>query len=146
MSKGFQGMEKLIADLGALSREVVQEAALPALLEVAEETVNAAKSDVDIRSGRHRRSLHVGGHLELTPDFSPAADDNWYKDLGKGEESERRVQAIIGTTLFYGYWEEFGGPKNAANPAIRRAVEAHFPRFEERMGRLMDELQARYGL
>lgn len=147
MSDGFDGIEQLISDIGDLNRNVIEEIALPALLETAEEAVMAARAGVDVRSGRLKRSIHVGGHPELSGgEFDPARDKGMYKDLGKGEMSNKRAEVFVGSTLFYAYWEEFGGPKNSANPAIRRGVESVMPRLEGRLSAAMEEAARRRNL
>lgn len=146
-SDGFVGAAQLIVDLLAFWGEM-PEVTEPAVLETAREAANAAKQNVRVWSGRHQRSIHVGGHPELTPDFSPARDKNWYKDLGRNRMDRKRLRIFVGTTLFYGYWEEFGGAKahNEANPAIRRAVETHAPRLEPRLVQAVDALRQKHNL
>ena len=119
---GFMGMDELIRDLGLIDDLVMTEAALPAALRTARRAVQTAKSATPVATGEATRSLHVGGHTELTPDFNPSGDRGWYSDLGKLEESRERVKVQFGSDLFYFPWIEDGGSKNVARHPVARAT------------------------
>lgn len=119
---GFQGMDELIRDLGLIDELAMREAALPAALRVARRAVQTAKSQTPVDTGEAVRSLHVGGHTELTPEFNPAGDRGWYSDMGKLEESRERIQIQFGSNLFYFPWIEDGGSKNVARHPVARGT------------------------
>ena len=96
--------------------------------------VNAAKANVKsqglIDTGTLRRSLHVGGHSEKTPDFS-AGDD--YSDVGGLVKTPTRVEMLAGTNLVYAAVNEYGGtirPASGKYLAIPTGSYAGSPRDE----------------
>lgn len=139
------GSDELIADLRELARRAPT-AAQRGLLRGGEEAVKLAKSYTPERIGRARRSIHVGGHPELSGDFDPGADRGWYGDLGNyGDAGGKDVVGIeLGSDLFYFRWLEDGGPHNAAARPIGRAVDDVAPRLEqfivEEIGKTAEEL------
>lgn len=141
---GFQGMDELIRDLGLLNDLVMTEAALPAALRTARRAVQTAKSQTPVDTGEAVRSLHVGGHTELTPEFNPAGDRGWYSDMGKLEESRQRVMVQFGSNLFYFPWIEDGGSKNVArHPVARGSAKAESEltaEVNEEIGKLVRRL------
>ena len=63
-------------------------------------------------TGTLRRSIHVGGHGNLTPGFSPGQE---YSDIGGEIISEDGVQMEVGTNLIYAGVQEFGATIHAKN-------------------------------
>lgn len=122
MVAGFEGMDELIRDIQALG-EGGAAAAEKGLLRGAAEIVTLAKGNTPVRTGRARRSLHVGGHPELSGDFNPGGDKGWYGDVGNYASSEGTQRAVeVGSDLFYfKYIEEGGvvGGKRATRPGKR---------------------------
>lgn len=119
---GFIGMDDLIRDLGLIDELAMTEAALPATLRVARRAAQTAKSGTPVDTGEAVRSIHVGGHTELTPDFNPAGDRGWYSDIGGNVETKQRVSIAFGSNLFYFPWLEDGGSKNVARHPVARAT------------------------
>lgn len=66
---------------------------------------NKAKELAPVKTGTLRRSIHVGGRADLTPDFQGGSSE--YSDLGK----PGALEVIVGTNLEYAKWQEYGtGP------------------------------------
>lgn len=88
--------EKLLAVLTAANLEA---AAIAGGLKI----VNAAKRNAPVLTGTLRRSIHIGGHADLSGGLRGNA-----RDLGRGELSDRKVQIRIGTDLDYAARIEYG--------------------------------------
>jgi hypothetical protein len=67
--------------------------------------VNAAKENAPVVTGTLRRSLHVGGFTELTPDF---AAGEGYDDIGGNHSDATGAHLELGTDLAYAARIEFG--------------------------------------
>lgn len=136
------GSEELVRDLRELARRSPA-AAEKGLLMAGEEAAALAKTYTPERTGRARRSIHVGGHPEISGDFDPGADRGWYGDLGNygdaaGEGTTMGIE--IGSDLFYFKYLEDGSAHNAAVRPIGRAVDEVTPRLEGYIGESMDAL------
>lgn len=61
-------------------------------------------------TGTARRSIHVGGHTDLTPDFAQgaAAGEEPFHDIGRGEVRADYAEALIGSDLPYMARLEYG--------------------------------------
>ena len=67
--------------------------------------LNRAKENVHKVSGTLGRSLHIGGHPELSPGFR---SDEGYSDIGGLSSSADHAEVVIGTNVVYGRREELG--------------------------------------
>ena len=97
--------------LSQLSKPVVEKFITAALVSGALLIANQAKKNAPIKSGSLRRSIHVGGHTDKTPDYDPSSDlekyGAKYGDLGEPGS----LRAIVGTNLEYAPYQEYGtGP------------------------------------
>ena len=147
---GFEGMAELIRDIERLG-EGGAEAAERGLLRGAGEIVMAAKVATPERTGRARRSIHVGGHPELSGDFNPGGDRGWYGDMGNYNSSAGSQRAVeVGSDLFYFQWLEEGGGGRKRNSRGRgmlgHAVEMVAPRIEFYVMAEVDALARDVGL
>ena len=117
---GFEGMAELIRDIERLG-EGGAAAAERGLLRGAGEMVAMAKGNTPVRTGRARRSIHVGGHPELSGDFNPGADKGWYGDAsGYGSPpGKARREVEVGSDLFYFKTLEEGGMIGGQNRQYR---------------------------
>jgi hypothetical protein len=88
--------EKLLA---ALTPERLEAAAIAGGLKI----VNAAKRNAPVLTGTLRRSIHIGGHTDLSGGLGGNA-----KDLGRGEMTNTKVTIRIGTNLDYAPRIEYG--------------------------------------
>jgi hypothetical protein len=74
--------------------------------------VNAAKQNAHVVTGTLRRSIHIGGYAELTPDFGsfigPLGPDQAYGDIGGNSHTHDTAVVFVGTNLAYAAREEFG--------------------------------------
>lgn len=136
------GSDELINALTQLARRS-PERLEKALLKMGEEAVRTAKANTPQRTGRARRSIHVGGHPELSGDFAPGADRGWYGDLGNYSGAAGTQTAVeIGSDLFYFVFIEYGGARNPATRPIGRAVDDVATKGEQY---ILDELAALEG-
>lgn len=94
--------EKFIALSGIAKPEVLWRAATSGMLII----VNDAKRRAQYLTGTLRRSIHVGGAGDLTPDFAPGEA---YHDLGRGQQTSASVEVYGGTNVIYAKQREFGG-------------------------------------
>lgn len=114
MADGFtvtvQGGPRLKRQLAALERtlrgEILENATVAGGLLVA----NRWKELARFRTGTLRRSIHVGGHADLTPDFAagPAEGGAEFHDIGRGEVSGDYAEALVGTDVPYARRLEMG--------------------------------------
>lgn len=81
--------------------------------------VNRAKELAPVRTGNLRRSLHIGGHMEETPE----AMNSTGTDIGGNITTERYAQVLVGTNVGYGLLREFGTARSPGTPFMRPAVE-----------------------
>ena len=115
---------ELIRDLEALGAGALG-AGEKGLLRGAAEVVSLAKQNTPVRTGKARRSIHVGGHPELSGDFNPGGDRGWYGDIGHYGSSAARNSAVveIGSDLFYFKWIEFGGTIGGVRKKVERYTD-----------------------
>ena len=98
--------------LSQLSRAAVEQMVTASLVSGALLIANKAKTQTPnvhgTATGTLKRSIHVGGHVALTPDFGSGQD---YSDLGE----PGAMRAIVGTNLVYAAIQEYGGTIKAKN-------------------------------
>lgn len=90
----------------AAARDILENAVAAGGLLVA----NRAKELAAYRTGTLRRSIHVGGHTALTPDFAlgPAQDGARYSDIGGAHNDRSNAEVHVGTDVPYARRIEFG--------------------------------------
>lgn len=90
----------------AVQREILENATVAGGLLVA----NRWKELARFLTGTYRRSIHVGGHTDLTPDFGqgPGEGGVEFHDIGRGEVEDDYAEAIVGTDVPYGPRLEYG--------------------------------------
>jgi HK97 gp10 family phage protein len=99
------GGAALSAKLKLLERAVQNKAIEQALVSGALVIVNQAKINAPYRTGTLRRSLHIGGHTKLTPEYqSKSEDQGQYGSVGMPPGTA----VMIGTNLPYAARVEFG--------------------------------------
>ena len=74
--------------------------------------LNRAKELAPFLSGTLRRSLHIGGHSQLSPGFDTSQG---YSDIGGKIETDNEAKLEMGTNIIYGPIQEFGGIIHAKN-------------------------------
>jgi hypothetical protein len=70
---------------------------------------NYAKIIVRKKTGTLARSIHIGGHADLTPDTRLNADLFEYGEIAMPERSATGAAVFVGTNLNYAPMIEFGG-------------------------------------
>ena len=90
----------------SLQGEILENATVAGALLVA----NRWKELARFLTGTYRRSIHVGGHSDLTPDFGqgPGEGGVEFHDIGRGTVEETYAEAIVGTDVPYGPRLEYG--------------------------------------
>lgn len=90
----------------ALAGELLENAVTAGALLVA----NRAKELAAFQTGTLRRSLHVGGHTELTPDFGlgPARDGAAFHDVAGATRGRDHAEVVVGTDVPYARRIEYG--------------------------------------
>lgn len=76
---------------------------------------NQAKLLAPIKSGTLRRSIHIGDHTDLNPDWNPSEHDPPYSDIHGEIKTPDLAQVEVGTNLIYAPIQEFGGTIHAKN-------------------------------
>jgi len=77
---------------------------------------NAVIVKTPVVSGTLKRSIHIGGHTDMSPGFQG-------HDLGIKEQSDNKVVLSIGTDVEYAPYVEFGTKRQAAQPYLRPAFD-----------------------
>lgn len=104
---GGMALKRQFARLSeALAGEVLENATVAGALLVA----NRAKQLAAFRTGTLRRSIHVGGHTQMTPDFAQgaAADGAEFHDVGGATRRSDFAEVFVGTDVPYGPRIEYG--------------------------------------
>lgn len=84
---------------------------------------NRAKQLAPYRTGTLRRSIHIGGHEDLAPDYQ-AGGDAQAGSVSSPDVGSTSASIYIGTNLEYARMQEYGGtivPVRAARLAWRNA-------------------------
>lgn len=101
----LEGMPELQAKLNALEQAARGPTIKAAVVSGALLITNAAKRNAHIITGSLRRSIHIGGETDMTPDFSPSEDSTAYgaeySDIGIAEATATEVAVQLGTNLSY---------------------------------------------
>lgn len=154
------GTESLIRKLNNLNGELRGRTVERALTAAALPIANAAKANAPYRTGNLRRSIHIGGHEELTPDFQNTTGTG----IEEPEVSPSRVVMYVGTNVVYARQREYGGTIRARNapflvwqdedgtwrraravtqeatPYLRPAVDEHSGEARDEFGQALREL------
>jgi hypothetical protein len=107
--------------------------------------MNAAKIKAHVITGTLRRSIHIGGHTDLAPDFEFIGPlKSQYSDIGKNVHDSSGATVFVGTNLVYARREEYGFHgrdslgrlyNQAAHPYLRPAFDDN----EDAMTREVEE-------
>jgi len=66
---------------------------------------NRASANAPFVTGTLKRSIHIGGHTEVSPGFNPSEG---YSDIEGEEVTPERVKVEVGTNLIYAPRVEYG--------------------------------------
>ncbi len=116
------GGEQVAAKFRQLEKAVQKEMLETALVAGALVVQNEWKRRAPYRTGQYRRSIHIGGHTDLAPDFQG-------KDMGYHHRSSdpNRAHVAVGTNITdppYPTFLEEGTSKMSARPSAGPAFEA----------------------
>ena len=130
--------------LSQLSKPVVEKFITAALVSGALLIANKAKEMAPIKTGSLRRSIHVGGNIDETPDYDPSGDlqkyNAKYGDLG----APGSLRAIVGTNLEYAPYQEYGTSRGVpAHPYMKPAMDTQRDKVLEAIGDTFEELVAK---
>ena len=124
--------------LKKLDKSTVEELITASLVSGALLIANKAKELAPIKTGTLRRSIHVGGHTELTRDFESGSSE--YSDLG----APGSLQAIVGTNLEYAPYQEYGTSRGVpAHPYMKPAMDTERDNVLKEIGAAFEELVAK---
>jgi len=104
VTKAFQ---KLSVNVSGTSKQVINAVLSGCLL-----LVNAAGHKAPKRTRTLERSIHIGGHTQLSPHFDSSKG---YSDIGGAVTTDNLVKREVGTNLIYAGVQEFGATIHAKN-------------------------------
>lgn len=114
MADGFtvtvQGGQRLRRQLAALEDAVAAEILEIAVASGALLVANRAKQLAAFKTGTLRRSIHVGGHTDLTPDYEQRAGKGpqLYGPIGGNRNTRSSAEVVVGTNVPYARRIEYG--------------------------------------
>lgn len=110
------GVDEAQRELAAMAKgeEVLEKVARPALRIGGEAAVEIARGIAPRRTGRFADSIHMEGG-----DGAVGGDES----LGPEADTATRTSVVVGTTLWYGGFVEFGGRHNPARRPVGQAVD-----------------------
>ena len=117
----IRGTKELEAAVKKLSSEMREKAVPAAVVSGALIVVNDAKRKAPIITGTLRRSLHIGGHGDKTPDHKVGPPPT--KPLPPPKWRGAILTAFVGTNLIYAPPVEFGMSNRVAKPYLRPALD-----------------------
>lgn len=128
----WRGQPQATRRLNKAVRTVSNDGATAAVIAGGLVFINEAKTLAPVRTGTLRRSLHVGGARNKTPEFTPTPDT---PELPAPSKNLRGILfAKIGTNLNYAQFNEFGTSRMPARPFMR-------PALDNKRGEALDEIQ-----
>lgn len=120
----------------ALVEKMLENALVAGALQI----VNAAKIKAPYKTGNLRRSIHVGGHINATPQMEMDMADTTGTDIGgSGRYGKHQVRVRVGTNVEYAAPLEY---RNAGARAYMRpaADEAKAEAIRDMRDALADQL------
>lgn len=120
----------------ALVEKMLENALVAGALQI----VNAAKDKAPYKTGNLRRSIHVGGHINATPQMEMDMADTTGTDIGgSGRYGKHQVRVRVGTNVEYAAPLEY---RNAGARAYMRpaADEAKAEAIRDMRDALADQL------
>ena len=120
----------------ALVEKMLENALVAGALQIA----NAAKDKAPYKTGNLRRSIHVGGHINATPQMEMDMADTTGTDIGgSGRYGKHQVRVRVGTNVEYAAPLEY---RNAGARAYMRpaADEAKAEAIRDMRDALADQL------
>jgi hypothetical protein len=102
----IKGLRELTAKLNNMSDAVQAEMLENALIAGGMLIVNEAKILSAYLTGTQKRSIHIGGFTQLTPEFSQGGESD-YSDIGRPEGSKHEQSIRIGTNVIYARRNEY---------------------------------------
>jgi hypothetical protein len=102
----IKGLRELTAKLNNMSEAVQAEMLENALIAGGMLIVNEAKILSAYLTGTQKRSIHIGGFTQLTPEFSQGGESD-YSDIGRPEGLKHEQSIRIGTNVIYARRNEY---------------------------------------
>lgn len=138
---GGRNLKRQLERLGdALAADVLENATVAGALLVA----NRAKELAAYRTGTLRRSIHVGGHSDVTPDFAQGSTEPGveYHDIGGATRGRDHAEVLVGTDVPYGPRIEYGfAGQDKLGRTYHQAPRPYLrPAFDETRDAVVDEV------
>lgn len=144
MAGRVKGSAELARNLDAISNRLGNALRLSAAaggLVVCRHAKENLKANGTWETGSLARSVHVGGHEDLTPDFNPAGDasayNRTYSPVQQPQVEPMRATVYAGTNLEYGPYIETGTSRAAAHPFLQPAGENHLDEIATDVARVL---------
>jgi HK97 gp10 family phage protein len=132
LSVAVTGGAEIVRKLERLSENTRGEVLENAVVTGALLVVNAAKEKAPVLTGNLRRSIHVGGHGDLS-ELSASATGT---DIGGNKRDAHSAEVLVGTNVEYAAAQEYGTSRGVpAHPYLR-------PAFDENKDKVADEIKA----
>lgn len=119
---GGDRIDQFLANLDSGRANDLLEAALVA---GALPMLNRIKRTVPVKSGTYKRSWHIGGHTDQTPDvvFTDTEETQHWNEMRPPEIRRGGLTIFLGTCCPYGRFLEYGTSRMAARPDARNALD-----------------------
>jgi HK97 gp10 family phage protein len=117
------GLDKLDKRLKAMAKEASGEQIEAALVVGGLVIMSRAKELAPVLSGTLRRSIHIGGYTDKSPDFGSSPNGAEYDDIGGNVGEGTQARILIGTNIEYGAAVEFGTGRQRPKPYLRPAFD-----------------------
>lgn len=132
---GSKSLSRKFDKLGDVAKgRTLERAAVAGMLLI----INDAKVNAPVESGNLRRSLHIGGHEDLTQGGSIV--DSTGAGVPEPEISANRAAVYGGTDVIYAAAQEFGTEDISAQPYLRPAFDSQRKGAVKEVGATLKEL------
>lgn len=126
LSRKFRKLEKVVQS------RILEAALISGALVIQ----NEWKIRAPYKSGNYKRSIHIGGHTELAPDFQGS-------DIGAQDAEPGRARVVVGTNITdppYPMFLEYGTSRMSARPSAGPALRSKKSEAVKEVGEAFREI------